>query len=134
MSQPEKQFSDTERLTWLSKNLTVNMGLAPGGYWHRSDLRWQQEGIREAIDKAMRDAGEQPPDVRFGPECDQALNDLYAKFGNNQTAEQKLHIHSLISGETMLHMEAGEAHDEVKLAITEHAWLCAKGLSELELV
>ena len=46
-------ISDTERLDWLSNNLTINMGLAVGGYWHRSDIRWQQDRIREAIDSAM---------------------------------------------------------------------------------
>lgn len=44
---------DKERLDWLSENVRRNEGLAVGGYWYRSKLRWQKTRLRAAIDWAM---------------------------------------------------------------------------------
>lgn len=45
---------DKERLDWLAKNQRINFGLNVGGYYFKSDLRWQETRIREAIDAAMK--------------------------------------------------------------------------------
>jgi hypothetical protein len=80
------QFSDSERLDWLSKNNTVNMGLAVGGYWHKSDIRWQSNRLREAIDAAMRQ--DEKAGLGTGGKPDEPLGHLAA--GENKPPAERL--------------------------------------------
>jgi phosphoglycerate-specific signal transduction histidine kinase len=50
---------DRERLDWLARHQTINYGLGVGGYFFKSDLRWQEDRIREAIDAARKAASDE---------------------------------------------------------------------------
>jgi hypothetical protein len=72
-------------------------------------------------------------EVRFTPEADRALDELYAKYGSSQSPAQKINILEKILGESHFYATDGDVSDETKLACLEYEWLASQRLIKLEL-
>lgn len=75
-------------------------------------------------------------DSRFPAEGLQALKELYAKYGNDQTVAQKINVHDLITG-GVSHIsgryDTEEQRQRVHLVLMEHEYLCNIGILTPEL-
>jgi len=70
---------------------------------------------------------------RFNTVADKLLVELYRKFGEQQTTEQKLNILEKELGPIVLHEPQSENYNEIKLACMETEWLQRQGAIDIEL-